>query len=178
MAERLVEEILQSLDQQAKRVYNRAVFQALRFLLKLEVQKMAWNAVREKKSEAKGTEASRVVEVHSPAKAPPSDISGEERPKSELNKDKEKDLASGMEMLDSDLLLSIVENTKGNDKNDVTMRRLTFDELLRREQLDTIDSNALKVYAINEGELYGKVIQCEAMKVLTERTSRKSKHGG
>jgi hypothetical protein len=82
-----------------------------------------------------------------------------------------------MEILDLDFLLSVVENTEGNDKNDVAMRRLTFDELLRREQQDTIDSNALKVYAMNEGELYGKVIQCEAMKVLTERTVRKSKRG-
>lgn len=139
---------------------------------------MAWNTVREKKSEAKGTEASRVVEVHPSVKAPPSDIPSEEKLKSELNKDREKDLASGMEILDLDFLLSIVENTKGNDKNDVTMRRLTFDELLRREQMDTVDSNALKVYAMNDGNLYGKIIQCEAMKMLTERTMRKSKHGG
>jgi len=138
---------------------------------------MAWNTVREKKSEAKGTEASKVVEVHPSTKAPPSDIAGEEKLKSGLNKDREKDLAGGMEVLDSDFLLSIVENTEGNDKNDVTMRRLTFDELLRREQPDTIDSNALKVYAMNEGNLYGKIIQCEAMKVLTERTTHKSKHG-
>lgn len=139
---------------------------------------MAWNTIREKKSEAKGTEASRAVEVRSTVKAPPSDISGEEKLKSELNKNREKDLAGGMEILDLDFLLSIVENTEGNDKNDVTMRRLTFDELLRREQLDTIDSNALKVYAMNDGNLYGKIIQCEAMKMLTERTTRKSKHGG
>jgi hypothetical protein len=138
---------------------------------------MAWNTVREKKSDAKGTAASRVVEVHSSAKAPPSEIPGGEKSKSELNKGREKDLAGGMEILDLDFLLSIVENIEGNDKNDVIMRRLTFDELLRREQLDTIDSNALKVYAMNKGNLYGKVAQCEAMKVLTERTARKSKHG-
>jgi hypothetical protein len=138
---------------------------------------MAWNTIREKKSEVKGMAASKIVEVHPSGKAP-SDISGEENMKSGLNRNREKDLAIGMEILDLDFLLSVVENTEGNDKNDVAMRRLTFDELLRREQLDTIDSNALKVYAMNEGELYGKVIQCEAMKVLTERTTRKSKHGG
>jgi hypothetical protein len=139
---------------------------------------MAWNTVREKKSEVKGTEASRVVEVHSSAKASSSDVSNEEKPKSESSKGREKDLAGGMEILDLDFLLSIVENTEGNDKNDVIMRRLIFDELLRREQPDTIDSNALKVYAMNNGNLYGKVIQCEAMKVLAERTNRKGKHGG
>jgi hypothetical protein len=138
---------------------------------------MVWNTIREKKSEVKGMAASKIVEVHPLGKAP-SDISGEENMKSGFGRRSEKDLAIGMEILDLDFLLSVVENTEGNDKNDVAMRRLTFDELLRREQQDTIDSNALKVYAMNEGELYGKVIQCEAMKVLTERTARKGKHGG
>ena len=138
---------------------------------------MAWNTIREKKSEVKGMAASKIVEVHPSAKAS-SDISGEETLKSGLSRNREKDLAGGMEILDLDFLLSIVENTEGNDKKDVAMRRLTFDELLRREQLDTIDSNALRVYAMNEGELYGKVIQCEAMKVLTERTTRMGKHSG
>jgi hypothetical protein len=137
---------------------------------------MVWNTIREKKSEVKGMAASKIVEVHPLGKAP-SDISGEENMKSGFGRRSEKDLAIGMEILDLDFLLSVVENTEGNDKNDVAMRRLTFDELLRREQQDTIDSNALKVYAMNEGELYGKVIQCEAMKVLTERTARKGKHG-
>ena len=134
---------------------------------------MAWNTIREKKSEVKNMAASKIVEMPSPAKAG-SDVSDNENLKSESNRNK--DLAGGMEILDLDFLLSIVENTRGNDKNDVTMRKLTFDELLRREQLDTIDSNALKVYAINESDLYGKTIQCEAMKVLTERTTRKSKN--
>jgi hypothetical protein len=136
---------------------------------------MVWNSIREKKSEVKNMAASKIMEVHSPTKAP-SGISGEESLKSGASRSREKDLAGGMEILDLDFLLSIVENTEGNDKNDVAMRRLTFDELLRREQQDTVDSNALKVYAMNEGGLYGKVIQCEAMKVLTERTTHKGKH--
>lgn len=111
--------------------------------------------------------ASKIVEVHP---------SNEETLKSEFNKNREKDLAGGMEILELEFLLSIIENTEGNDKNDVAMRRLTFDELLRRDQVDTIDSSALKVYAMNEGSLYGKVIQCEAMKMLTERTTRKGRH--
>lgn len=138
---------------------------------------MAWNTIREKKSEVKNMTASKIVEMPSPTKTT-SNASDDENLKGGLSRNKEKDLASGMEILDLDFLLSTVENTEGNDKNDVTMRKLTFDELLRRKQLDTIDSNALKVYAINEDELYGKAIQCEAMKVLTERTSRKSKHDG
>jgi len=58
----------------------------------------------------------------------------------------------------------------------VTMRKLNFNELLRRDQLNEANSSALKVYAINQGNLYGKDIQCEAMKELTERTAHKNKH--
>ncbi len=137
---------------------------------------MAWNTIREKKSEVKSMAVNKIVDVRSPVKAP-SNISDEENQKSGSSRNRDKDTASGMEILDLDFLLSIVENIEGKDKNDVAMRRLTFDELLRREQLDTIDSNALKVYAMNEGTPYSKVIQCEAMKVLTERTARKGKHG-
>jgi hypothetical protein len=87
--------------------------------------------------------------------------------------EKGKDLAGGMEMLELDFLLSIVENIKGDDKNDVMMRKLNFDELIRREQLGEIDSNALKIYARDEGGLYGKDIQCRAIKELAVRTARK-----
>lgn len=86
------------------------------------------------------------------------------------------DLNSGMELLELDFLLSIAENAKGDDKNDVTMRRLTFNELLRRENQNRIDSHALSVYAVNKGDLYGKDIQCEAMKELTRRTTHHNKN--
>ncbi len=96
--------------------------------------------------------------------------------KDKPTKERGKDLHSGMELLELDLLLSVVENTKGGDENDVTMRKLNFNELLRRDQLNEADSSALKVYAINESNLYGKDVQCEAIKELTERTLHKSKH--
>jgi hypothetical protein len=84
---------------------------------------------------------------------------------------REKDLQSGMELLGLDFLLSIVENTNGDDdEKDVAMRKLNFKELLRRGKLNQADSKALKVYAINKGNLYGKDIQCEAIKALAERT--------
>ena len=133
---------------------------------------MAWNTIREKKSEVKNMAASKIIEMPSPTKAA-SNVSNNESPKSGANRNK--DLAGGMEILDMDFLLSIVENIEGNDKNDVTMRKLTFEELLRRKELDAIDSNALKVYAINDGNLYTKTTQCEAMKVLAERTELKGK---
>jgi len=125
---------------------------------------MAWND--DKKVETKRTGPGKVVEVRGQGKS------------AGAGPGKDRDLASGMEMLELDFLLSVVEYTKGDDKNDVTMRKLVFNELLRREQLDTIDSSALKAYTTDESNLYGKEIQCEAMKKMTERTLRKSKDSG
>jgi len=129
---------------------------------------MAWS-VGEKKSETKRTGPNKVVEVRNSDKS----ASGEAQSKFELGR--ERDLTGGMEMLEQDFLLSVVENVAGADKNDVIMRKLVFSELLRREQLNTIDSHALKAYAIDGGNLYGKDIQCEAMKKLAERTAHSSK---
>ncbi|MHC4462846.1 MAG: hypothetical protein ACYS6W_03840 [Planctomycetota bacterium] len=125
---------------------------------------MAWNSASDKKSETKRTGPNKVVEMRSSGK-------GDEKSRDERGKD----LHSGMELLELDFLLSIVENTKGDDNNDVTMRKLNFTELLRRDQLNEADSHSLAVYAINEGNLYGKDIQCEAMKQLTTRTKHKGK---
>jgi len=95
----------------------------------------------------------------------------EKIPRSESAEKRGTDLNSGMELLELDFLLSIVENTKGDGQTDVTMRKLTFDELLRRENQKHLDSHALTVYAVNKGDLYGKNIQCEAIKELTKRTT-------
>jgi len=100
----------------------------------------------------------------------------QKNPKNTLATEKNKDLQSGMELLELDFLLSIVENTKGNDQNDVTMRKLNFNEVLRREKLSQVKSKVLTVYAINRGNLYGKDIQCEAMGELAERTMRMDRH--
>jgi len=83
-----------------------------------------------------------------------------------------RDLQSGMELLGLDFLLSIVEDTTSNDELDVTMRRLDFKELIRTEQLHTVDSNALKEYALNADGHYDKTIQCEAIKELSARTAQ------
>jgi hypothetical protein len=127
---------------------------------------MAWNS-NDKKTETKRTGPGKVVEVRGPGKGAVGMVEGRGGPGAD------RDLGGGMEMLEMDFLLSVVENTKGEDKNDVTMRKLVFNELLRREQLDAIDSNALKVYTVDESRLYGKDIQCEAMKKLAERTTHK-----
>ena len=102
------------------------------------------------------------------------DIAGQGKQKNEIDKAGKKDLASGMEILELDFLLSIVENTKGNNKKDVMMRKLVFNELIRREQLDAVDSDALNVYTLNKGKLYNKDVQCGAMKELAERTKPRS----
>ena len=86
----------------------------------------------------------------------------------------DRDVSSGMELLDLDFLVKIVENTKGRNKKDVMMRKLVFDELLRREQVAAVDSKALNVYTMNKSKLYNKEIQCAAMKALAERTKASS----
>jgi hypothetical protein len=94
----------------------------------------------------------------------------------DLHKKREKDLHSGMELLELNFLLSIVENTNGgDDEKDVAIRKLNFKELLRRGKLNQADSKALRIYAINKGNLYSKDIQCEAMKSLAERTAKGNK---
>jgi hypothetical protein len=104
-------------------------------------------------------------------------LSGVAQVKSEdLPRKTGKDLQSGMELLGLDFLLKVVENTNdGSDEKDVTMRKLNFKELQRRGKLNRTASNALKIYAINKGNLYGKDIQCEAMKSLAERTAKGKK---
>jgi hypothetical protein len=86
----------------------------------------------------------------------------------------DRDVSSGMELLDLDFLVKIVENTKGRNKKDVMMRKLVFDELLRREQVTAVDSKALNIYTMNKSKLYNKEIQCAAMKALAERTKASS----
>ena len=83
----------------------------------------------------------------------------------------ERNVQGGMEMLGLDFLLSIVENTTGDDPNDVAMRKMTFNELIRTNRRHEIASGALKVYAVDEEGLYGNNIQCQAMQELTQRTN-------
>jgi hypothetical protein len=95
-----------------------------------------------------------------------------EKLRSEPARRRSRDLQSGMELLGLDFLLSIVEDTASNEDLDVTMRRLNFKELIRTDQLHAVDSNALKVYALNADGHYDKTIQCEAIKELTARTTQ------
>ena len=101
----------------------------------------------------------------------------EEKTKSKPDKAKAKpgkkrgDLSSGMELLELDFLLSIVENTDGDDKLDITMRKLTFNEILRRTEQNEINSSSLTVYAINADDFFDKNIQCQALTELSRRTA-------
>ncbi len=130
---------------------------------------MAWDTVREKKAEAKRM-VNKVMRMNPSEQGSAAGKEEDKKSKGDLAAEREADLNSGMDLLELDFLLSIVESTRGDDKNDVTMRKLNFNELLRRNKQDQIDSAALKVYAVNAGNLYGKDIQCEAMKELTKRT--------
>ena len=84
-----------------------------------------------------------------------------------------RNLAGGMDMLEMDFLLGVIENCDGDDKNDVAMRKLSFIEVLRRNQQSEVDSTSLTVYAVDARQLYGKDIQCAALKELTRRTEQK-----
>lgn len=95
-----------------------------------------------------------------------------EKLRSESARRRGKDLQSGMELLGLDFLLSVVENTDSDDELDVAMRKLNFNELIRTEQLHAVDSNALKVYAMNKDGFYSRDAQCEAMKELAARTTQ------
>ena len=98
------------------------------------------------------------------------------KPENKPTAKKNRNLQGGMDLLELDSLLSIVEDTKGKSQNDVTMRKLNFNEILRREKLNQIRSKTLTVYAINQGNFYGKDIQCEAMKQLAQRTTHTDSH--
>ena len=121
---------------------------------------MKWNNVKEE-NEVLKDKATAVVSMRS-------EESVSEKPVER----KGSDLQSGLELLEMDFLLSVVENTAGSDHNDVAMRKINFNEILRREQRHQIASSALKVYAMDEEGLYGKYIQCQSMQELAERTSQ------
>ena len=104
------------------------------------------------------------------------DMVSQKNPRNKQITEKNKNLQIGMELLELDFLLRVVENTEGNSQNDITMRKLNFNEILRREKLSQVNSKALTVYAINQGNLYGKDIQCKAMGELAERTMRTNRH--
>ena len=84
----------------------------------------------------------------------------------------DRDLKSGMETLDLNFMLAKVEDTDANNENDIVIRTLNFYELARTDQLDKLDSGALKVYAYDLENQFGKDIQCHAIKELARRTAK------
>jgi hypothetical protein len=126
---------------------------------------MTWG-VSERKLEVRKSTGTRIVE-----------LGGTEETGGEAAMEKKakagRNLAGGMDLLELDFLLGVIESTDGEDKNDIAMRKLAFNEALRRNQPNEIDSAALSVYAVDEKALYDKDIQCAAMKELTRRTEQK-----
>jgi LPXTG-motif cell wall-anchored protein len=80
------------------------------------------------------------------------------------------DLESGLELLEQPFLAGVVSNTGSRSKLDIQMRKIAFMELARREKLGDIASKVLKVYAKNQENLFGKTIQCQAIRQLSVRT--------
>ncbi len=95
----------------------------------------------------------------------------EKKARSEAKK-RGRDLHGGMEILDLDFLLDIVENADGTDEYDMTMRKLGFHELARTGRLSDIDSHALGYVCMDEDGLFDKRMQCEAMQELATRTDQ------
>ena len=81
-----------------------------------------------------------------------------------------RNLAPGMEILELNFLIRTIEETKSNSENEKAMRVMCFKEIIRRKCLNAIDSRPLRYYALNSNSSHGKLIQCEAMKELTNRT--------
>jgi hypothetical protein len=98
-----------------------------------------------------------------------------EQPQKRSKEKKARDLQGGMDLLELDFLLKVVENTQDTVANDVSMRTLCFNELIRTRRVSKIDSNSLSVYAVDRGGHYGKDIQLAAMKQLTKRTAHDAK---
>lgn len=113
-----------------------------------------------------------IEEVSADEKASkPKQAGKSEKLRSEPVRRRARDLQSGMELLGLDFLLSIVEDTASDNDLDVTMRKLNFNELIRTDQLQAVESNVLKEYGLNADGHYDKRIQCEAIKELTARTA-------
>jgi len=83
---------------------------------------------------------------------------------------KKHDLTCGMELLDRNFLVQSVERTDSDDRRDISIRCLCFNELVRRNELSAVAGAALTVYTVDENGFYGKTIRCEAMKELASRT--------
>ena len=83
---------------------------------------------------------------------------------------KGRDLKNGMDLLTREFLVDVVEKTDSAGKLDISMRCMCFDELVRRNELFALSSEALKVYVLNEGELFSKTIRLAAMAQLADRT--------
>ena len=121
---------------------------------------MKWNNVKEE-NEALKEKVESMVGVKS------------EKPRSNVaSRSGDQDLKSGLELLDLEFVLGVIENTDSSDNNDIVMRKIAFNEVLRRDSRHEVASSALKVYAVDGDKFYGKDIQCQAMQELAQRTSK------
>lgn len=127
---------------------------------------MAWT-VGDKKTETRKSTNTRIVELGGAGQEGGAGHNVEKKMKGTRN------LAGGMEMLELEFLLGVIERTDGANKTDVEMRKLSFNEVLRRKEQTEVDSGVLSLYAVDGSGLYGKGIQCAAMQELTRRTTSK-----
>jgi hypothetical protein len=94
---------------------------------------------------------------------------------SEIPAPKKRDTKTGLEIVNREFLVEVVERTDAVDNLDISMRSMCFDELVRRNELSALSSEALKVYVLNESEFFSKTIRREAMTQLAGRTGQKTR---
>ncbi len=95
--------------------------------------------------------------------------SGTARPDSPVKREK-RDFNAGMELLTREFLVEVVERTGTVEMQDVTMRNLCFTELVRRDELWAVSSDALKTYTLDREGAFNKSVRYQAMKELAGRT--------
>ena len=91
----------------------------------------------------------------------------------ERRQKKTADLEKGLELLELPFLINVVGNIEDGEKQDIEIRKIVFNELVRRGNLSRIEGNVLKIYAKNPKNLFGKSIQCQAIAELAGRTNDK-----
>src|SRR5512142_1788550 len=93
--------------------------------------------IGDRKIEVRRNTGTKIVELGGEAQEQTGDQPMEKRTRSGRN------LGAGMDLLEMDFLLGVIESTDGEDKNDVAMRKFSFNEVLRRNQQSDIDSSSL-----------------------------------
>ena len=87
---------------------------------------------------------------------------------------KGRNLKSGMELLTGGFLVKMIESRFAGAAAglDIEMQKMCFAEMKRRNELEAVSSEALKIYIVDKAGHFGKTIQRQAMEELFRRTGQ------